>query len=148
MALDPITAVLDLANGVGSKLIDKLWPDKTAQAAERASAELALFQVQSDADIQQQKQQLSGILAEAQSTDPWTSRARPSFMYVIYVMILMSIPMGFLAAYNPLIATNVILGMKQWLAAIPDSLYTLFGVGYLGYTTAHSYDKKIIQENK
>lgn len=148
MALDPVTAVIDLASNVGSKLIDRLFPDKVAQASERATAQLAMFQLQSDAELQEQKQALSGILAEAQSTDPWTSRARPSFMYVIYLMIVMSIPMGFLSAYNPQIAINVIAGMKQWLAAIPDSLYTLFGVGYLGYTTAHSYDKKVIQENK
>lgn len=141
---DPVSAISELVSNVGGKLIDRIFPDKTAQASQIASAQLALYQLQADTDLSSQKEQLSAILAEAQSADPWTSRARPSFMYVIYLMILMSIPMGFLAAYNPLIATNVILGMKQWLAAIPDSLYTLFGVGYLGYTTAHSYDKAVI----
>jgi len=31
--------------------------------------------------------------------------------------------------------------VKLGLAAIPDSLYTLFGAGYLGYTGARSFDK-------
>lgn len=37
---------------------------------------------------------MKAIIAEAQSRDPWTSRARPSFMYVMYVLILFSIPRG------------------------------------------------------
>jgi hypothetical protein len=141
MALDPLTAVLDLANGVGSKLIDKIWPDKTAQAAERAQAELALLQVQNDQDVKVMTASLSAIIAEAQSTDPWTSRARPSFMYVIYVLILAGIPIGILAAFRPDIANNIASGLNLWLRAIPDSLYTLFGVGYLGYTGARTIEK-------
>lgn len=141
MALDPITAVLDLANGVGSKIIDKIWPDKTAQAAERAQAELALLQVQNDQEIKEMTAGLSAVIAEAQSADPWTSRARPSFMYVIYVMILMGIPMGFLAAFKPEMANAVAQGLKMWLSAIPDPLWTLFGVGYVGYTGARMVEK-------
>lgn len=141
MALDPITAVLDLANGVGSKIIDKIWPDKTAQAAERAQAELALLQVQNDQEIKEMTAGLSAVIAEAQSADPWTSRARPSFMYVIYVMILMGIPMGLLAAFKPEMANAVAQGLKMWLSAIPDSLWALFGVGYVGYTGARMVEK-------
>lgn len=142
MALDPVTAVVDLVNGVGSKLIDLMFPDKIKQASERASAELALYQAQADTDLKAQQVSLSAILAEAQSPDPWTSRARPSFLYVMYLMILMAVPMGFLAAFRPDIANNVAQGLKMWLAAIPDALWALFGTGYLGYTAAHSYDKK------
>jgi phosphotransferase system glucose/maltose/N-acetylglucosamine-specific IIC component len=62
-------------------------------------------------------------------------------MYVIYILILMAIPMGFLSAFSPHTATAVAEGFKMWLQAIPDSLYTLFGVGYLGYTGARSLEK-------
>jgi phosphotransferase system glucose/maltose/N-acetylglucosamine-specific IIC component len=85
---------------------------------------------------------MSAIIAEAQSSDPWTSRARPSFMYVIYVMILMSIPMGILSAFNPAMAVAISAGMKSWLSAVPDSLWTLFGVGYVGYTGARMMEKR------
>jgi len=34
---------------------------------------------------------LSAIMAEANSHDPWTSRARPTFLYVIYGVILLSV---------------------------------------------------------
>lgn len=126
----------------GKDLIDKIFPDKTAQAAQRASAELALYQAQQDGKLKELSVQLSAIVTEAQSPDPWTSRARPSFLYVIYLMILCSIPMGILSAFYPDVAKSVAAGMQAWLAAIPDSLYTLFGVGYLGYTGARMVDKK------
>jgi hypothetical protein len=31
---------------------------------------------------------MAAVLAEAESPDPWTSRARPSFLYVMYVLLL------------------------------------------------------------
>lgn len=128
---------------LGRTIIDRVFPDKEKQAAERAQAELTLWQVQHEGKLAETAQQMSAILAEAQSHDPWTSRARPSFMYVMYLMILMAIPMGFLSAFRPEIAEAVANGMRQWLAAIPEELYTLFGVGYLGYTGARMWEKRV-----
>jgi hypothetical protein len=125
-----------------TKLVDRLFPDKIAQAAERAKFKVTLMDMQQEGDLKHLQQQMSAILSESQSADPWTSRARPSFMYVIYIMILMGIPMGFLAAFRPELAVAVAEGMKAWLAAIPDSLYTLFGVGYLGYAGARTFEKR------
>ena len=126
---------------VGKSLIDRLFPDKTAQASERAKAELALAQLQQDGSLKETAQQLSSIIAEAQSPDPWTSRARPSFLYVMYIIILASLPMGVLAAFQPEVATRVAAGMQQWLGAIPETMWYLFGTGYLGYTAARQYGK-------
>lgn len=133
-----IAPLLDL----GKSLIDRLFPDKEKQAEQRAKAELELAMLQQTGQLQEVAQQLSAIIAEANSADPMTSRARPSFLYVMYIMILASIPMGILAAFRPEIATAIALGMKQWLAAIPDPMWYLFGVGYLGYTGARSWDKR------
>ncbi len=123
-----------------SSIVDKvggLFPSDK----EKNAAKIMLLQAEQAGELESVKVQLSAILSESQSTDPWTSRARPSFMYVIYVLILMAIPMGFLSAYNPDTALAVAAGFKAWLLAIPDSLYTLFGVGYLGYTGARSIEK-------
>ena len=38
--------------------------------------------------------QMQAIVAEAQSADPRTSRARPSFLYVMYALLIWSIPMA------------------------------------------------------
>ena len=85
--------------------------------------------------------QMSAILAEAQSADPWTSRARPSFLYVMYLLLLWSIPMGMIAAFRPEVARNIASGMNAYLAGIPEPLYALFGTGYLGYTVARQWGK-------
>lgn len=133
MALDPLTGILD----IGGKLIDKLIPDPE----QKAKAQLQLLQLQQTGELDDLKTRLSAILAEAQSTDPWTSRARPSFMYVMYLMILAAIPMGILYAISPATAQGIADGMRAWLAAIPQEMWGLFGVGYVGYAAARSYDK-------
>ena len=84
---------------------------------------------------------LSAILAEAQSHDPWTSRARPSFLYVIYILILWALPMGVIAALSPDTARNIAAGMNAYLGGLPEPLYALFGTGYLGYTAARQWGK-------
>lgn len=122
---------------VGMGIIDKIIPDPNAKAA----AQLELMKQEQTGALDGVKVQMSAIIAEANSPDPWTSRARPSFMYVIYVMVLMSIPMGFLAAFKPDMATAVAMGMKAWLAAVPDSLWALCGAGYLGYTGMRGVEK-------
>ena len=53
---DPVTAITDLVNGVGGKLIDRLWPDPAqAQEAKIKLAEMAangeLAKMTSEADV-------------------------------------------------------------------------------------------------
>ena len=121
----------------GSKLVDKLIPDP----AQKAAAHLELIKLTQSGELEEIKVQMSAILAEATSPDPWTSRSRPSFLYVMYALILASIPMGILSAWHPEISSAIAEGMKAWLAAIPEALWTVFGVGYLGYTGARSFEK-------
>jgi hypothetical protein len=125
----------------GKSLIDRIFPDKEKMASERAQAELALAGLAQDGRLKELGLQLSAIVAEAQSADPWTSRARPSFLYVMYVMILAAIPFGALYAFKPEVAMQVAAGVKAWLAAIPSEMWWLFGAGYLGYTGARMFEK-------
>jgi len=122
---------------VGMSIIDKIIPDPSAKAA----AQLELLKQEQAGALDTVKVQMSAIIAEASSPDPWTSRARPSFMYVIYIMILLGVPMGVLSAFQPEIAARVATGLQAWLAAIPDSLWALFGAGYLGYTGMRGIEK-------
>lgn len=133
--MDPITISSIFA--IGGKLIDKLFPDPEQQA----KAKLELLQMQQSGELEQVKSQLSAIIAEAQSADPWTSRARPSFLYVVYVLLLWSIPMGVLTIFNPQAAAQLTEGFKAWLAAIPEAILTLFGTVMLGYVVGRSYEK-------
>lgn len=79
---------------------------------------------------------------EADPNDRWTRRARPTFIYVMYLLLLWSIPMGLLAGVRPAMAAAMIRGMAQYLSAIPEPLYALFGTGYLGYTVAREWGKR------
>lgn len=119
------------------KLLDKIIPDP--QARDRAKIEL--LQLQGTQEMEALKAQLSAVLAEAQSADPWTSRARPSFLYVMYAIILWAIPMGLIAAARPEMAKDIATGMNAYLAGIPEPLWALFGTGYLGYTAARQWGK-------
>ncbi len=120
-----------------SSIIDKVLPDKAA----RERAKLELLRLEGTQSMQQVEARLSAIIAEANSPDPWTSRARPSFLYVMYVMLLFAIPMGLIAAFSPSTADNIGRGMTSYLNGLPEPLYVLFGTGYLGYTAARQWGK-------
>jgi hypothetical protein len=130
-------SLIDAVIGPIGKLLDKIIPDP--QARDRAKMEL--LQLQGSQEMEALKAQLSAILAEAGSTDPWTSRARPSFLYVMYAIILWAIPMGLIAAVAPDMAKGIANGMNAYLAGIPEPLWALFGTGYLGYTAARQWGK-------
>ncbi len=129
---------------LGSELIDNLFESEK----EKAEAKAKLMHLEQQGKLQTTQAQLSAIIFEAKSADKWTSRARPAFMYVVYIMILASIPMGVLFAINPQGAQALIQGAQLWLAAIPEAMWTLFGVGYLGYAGARSFDKSKALKNQ
>ena len=130
-------AILDAIIGPVAGLLDKLIPDPKA----RDEAKLKLLELQGSQEMEATRTQLSAIIAEAQSSDPWTSRARPSFLYVMYTLLLWAIPMGLIAAVRPEMAKNIAGGMNAYLGGIPEPLYALFGTGYLGYTVARQWGK-------
>ncbi len=120
-----------------TSIIDKIIPDKAAR--ERAKTEL--IRLEESNELETLRAQLSAIISEAGSKDPWTSRARPSFLYVMYALLLWALPMGMIAAVRPEAARAIAEGMNAYLAGLPEPLYALFGTGYLGYTAARQWGK-------
>jgi hypothetical protein len=120
-----------------ASIIDKVVPDKAA----RERAKLELIKLEGTQELEAVHARLSAIVAEARSTDPWTSRARPSFLYVMYAIILWALPMGLVAAFRPEAARDIAAGMNAYLNGLPEPLYALFGTGYLGYTAARQWGK-------
>lgn len=133
MALMPFEGIVE----IGMKIIDKIIPDP----AQKAKAQLDLLNAERAGALEETKLQMSAILAEAQSEDKWTSRARPSFLYVVYILLLGGLPMGVLYAVSPATATQIAAGFNQWLKAIPSELYDLFKWVMLGYIGARSFEK-------
>ena len=130
-------ALLESLIGPITSLLDKIIPDKEA----RAKAQFELLKLEGTQEMQLIEARLQAIVAEANSTDPWTSRARPSFLYVMYVLILTALPMGLLSAFSPATASDIASGMNAYLGGLPEPLYALFGTGYLGYTAARQWGK-------
>lgn len=122
----------------GRDLLGKLLPDP----AQRAAAELELLKLQQSGELDAMRVKLSAIIAEASSADPYTSRARPSFLYVMYIMILMAVPVGIVQVFHPAAVATFTGGVQAWLSAIPEELWWLFGTGYLGYTASRTFDKR------
>ena len=124
---------------VGGKLIDKLIPDP----ASKAKAQLDLLALQQSGELKELETRMSAIVAEASSTDPWTSRARPSFLYVFYFVILS------LTVVAPVIGVFHSEGMELFFnnvgkgfAALPEELWWTFSAGYLGYAGARTFEKR------
>lgn len=69
----------------------------------------------------------ANIQAEAKSGDKYTSRARPTFMYVFNIILLM----------NYVVLPQI----RRDPVSFPDSLFWLGGACILGYTGARSWDK-------
>ena len=130
-------ALLETLIGPITALLDKIIPDKEA----RAKAQLELLKLEGTQEMRMIEARLQAIVAEANSADPWTSRARPSFLYVMYILIVTAIPMGLLSAFNPVAARDIAAGMNAYLGGLPEPLYALFGTGYLGYTAARQWGK-------
>lgn len=74
MALDPVTAILD----IGGKVIDRLWPDPTQAAA----AKLELFKMQQSGELAQMTAQTDINKVEAASASVFVSGWRPAIGWV------------------------------------------------------------------
>ena len=122
---------------IGGKIVDKLFPDPV----ERDKAKAKLLEVEQAGEFKELDARMSVIEAEAKSDNFLTSAARPAFMWVMYIMILSSIPFGILFAFKPEVAQAVIVGMKNFLAMIPEEMWWVFATGFLGYTANRSNDK-------
>lgn len=136
MALDPITAALD----IGGKLIDKLWPNPE-QAAE---AKIKLVELQQSGELAQltaetdlAKSQIEVNKIEASSVDPFVSRWRPAIGWVCAAAF----------AYTAVLQPFLVLllraaGNSVVLPALDGALISAITLSLLGMGGMRSYDKK------
>ena len=123
---------------IGGKLLDKFIPDP----AQREAAKLALLNAQQNGETKTLELSLGAILAEANSDDKWTSRARPSFLYLFYFLMLMLVIVApFVGVFYPAQMALFYVNVGTGFAAIPEPLWWTFTTGYLGYTSAREFGK-------
>ena len=132
-----IAALLPSLLPVLGNVLDRVLPNPEAKA--KAQAELA--RMTQEGELKATELQLSAILAEAQSADRWTSRARPMFLYVMYAVIGLCFVGGIIGIFAPDAVATAAANIANLLAAIPEEMWWLFGAGYLGYAGARSYEK-------
>jgi hypothetical protein len=124
---------------IGSKLLDKFFPDP----AERAQKQIELLHLQQTGDLKELETRMSAILAEARSTDPWTSRARPSFLYVFYFIILSMVFVApVIGVFAPDAMDAYFGNVGKGFASIPEEMWWAFTAGYLGYAGARTFEKR------
>ena len=129
-----------LGGGVGelfSKIVGvfKLSPERAAEFAslrETHAVELQKLQIELETKLQDSisreiEAASANIRAEASSGDKFTSRARPSFIYVMLGIFICNYIVFPLMSRPPL--------------AFPEPLFWLFGSCMLGYTGARTWEK-------
>lgn len=122
-----ITGILS----IGSKIIDKLIPDK----AEAAAAKARLFELQQQGELQELDITIKGLLAELQGN--WLQRSwRPILMLVFTYIIF----------HNYVVVP--IFGAP--VAVIPPDMWTLLKIGVGGYIAGRTLEKgvKVWKENE
>lgn len=121
MALDPLTAGVDLATTV----INKIWPDKSAQEAAQLAAAVAIVQGQLDVNR-----------AEAANPSKFTSGWRPAIGWVCAAALACQY-IG-----RPLLQWAGVVTGHQWppLPGIDDNLWELM-LGMLGLGGLRSFEK-------
>lgn len=104
------------------------------------AAELAFKVEELNQKIEESR--ISVMLAEASSGDKWTSRARPGFLYVFYLIIIsLGIVAPFFGIFFPLQMDSFFKNVAAGFKAVPDIAWEIFCVGYLGYTGARQWGK-------
>ena len=87
---------IELLLGIGSKVIDRVFPDP----AQRAAAQLELFKLQQNGELSQMTAQLAVNQEEAKSSNVFVSGWRPFIGWVCGICVaIYYIPQFILAAY-------------------------------------------------
>ena len=137
MALDPVSLLLE----VGSKVIDRVFPDPAAAAA----AKLELFKLQQSGELAQlaadtdiAKAQIGVNQTEAGSTSMFVSGARPFIMWGCGFSML------YAALFEPIMrfCAVVIFKYPGTFPVIDTTLTTQILLGLLGLAGMRSFDKR------
>lgn len=123
---------------LGTTIIDKIFPN----AGEAERAKLELMKLNQSGELAKIAAQSNIIMAEANSSDKWTSRARPTFMYVFYFILLTLCSGSVISIWHPQEVMTAAGAFKELFHSLPEEMWWTFTAGYLGYTGARTYEKR------
>jgi hypothetical protein len=78
----------------------------------------------------------ANIRSEASSGDKFTSRARPTFLYLFYIILAFNF---IVLPISQMVAGVNVLNLRP--IEFPDILWEVFVAGFLGYTGVRTYEK-------
>lgn len=119
-------------------VIDKFVTNKD----DRAAAKEGLESLNASGDLELLKGGQEIAKAEAGSEDKWTSRARPSFLYLMYGYFALAPVFAIFFMIWPDRSRLAVEGMELFLAAIPDPMWLTFAACFSVYTGARTIDKR------
>lgn len=125
---DPVKSIGELIGQFHLSPDDKAKLQQAAQELELKREEIEAARNQALAQIQS-----TNITAETTSEDAYVRRARPTFMYVMIAAI------GYSLVVAPVV--NAFLHKGLVPMEIPDAYLELFGVAFLGYVGARTWEK-------
>ena len=125
---DPVAGVKSLIDEFHLSPEDKAKLQQAAAELETQREEIEAARDQALAEVQSKN-----ITAETTSEDPYVRRARPTFLYVMIAAI----------AYSLIVAPVVNACLHKGLVpmVIPEAYLQLFGVAFLGYVGARTWEK-------
>jgi hypothetical protein len=125
---DPVKSIADIISQFHVSPEDKAKLQQAAQELELNREEIEAARAQALAEMQSHN-----ITAETESQDSYVRRARPTFLYVIILGMFWSLIVA------PIL--NAFLHRQVQAMEIPNSYLELFGVAFLGYTGARTWEK-------
>ena len=131
--LSLVQPALDSVKGIIEQF--HLSPEEHVQAEQAIADAAAKAQIDSqNYEVQLNSIASANVRADAQSGDKFTQRARPTFLYLMYFILLFN----FFAL--PLI--QFFAGKVLAPVQLPSEMWFMFSTGYLGYVCARSVDKQ------
>jgi hypothetical protein len=125
MALDPVSALLD----IGGKVMDRLWPDP----AQAAAAKLELFKLQKSGELAVIAGQLDINKAEAANPSVFVSGARPFILWVCGSGFAIQFVVGPLAEWGSALYGHPVKFPQMDMATLMPLLLGMLGLS--GYRT-------------
>ena len=121
MAVDPVTALLD----IGGKVIDRLWPDPV----QAAQAKLELIKLQQSGELTQIAGQLEINKVEAANPNPFTSGWRPFIGGVCGAGFALPFVVGPVGEWISMLGGHPVKFPQLYLGTMMPLLFGVLGLG-------------------
>lgn len=127
-----------IGGGAIQRVVDRVLPERVS-AKEKQDLERELT-------LEMMGQSGAAIEAEAKSEDSYVRRARPTFLYIMYLVIIFNyifIPVtqqfALILLASGMIESNLTNALTP--LQLPKEMWYLFGSGFLGYAGARTWEK-------